>query len=145
SVSNSQVDLSLSADLDIVDDITSALSVVSLGLANVVVSPLKIEANASKSTATLVSVSRSPSSSEAAFATESSLVDVSVEPLTISIYIPLVSSPIVVTAQIAVNNEDPVTATQTISLAQLPQTSTINRGTLFDTEINLSIEVPNSL
>ncbi|MBL4240225.1 pilus assembly protein TadG-related protein [Vibrio fluvialis] len=145
SVSNSQVDLSLSADLDIVDDITSALSVVSLGLANVVVSPLKIEANASKSTATLVGVSRSPSSSEAAFATESSLVDVSVEPLTISIYIPLVSSPIVVTAQIAVNNEDPVTATQTISLAQLPQTSTINRGTLFDTEINLSIEVPNSL
>src|SRR5690606_24177435 len=115
SVSNSQVDLSLSADLDIVDDITSALSVVSLGLANVVVSPLEIEANASKSTATLMGVSRSPSSSEAAFATESSLADVSAEPLTLSIYFPLVSSPIVVPTQIVVHDENPVTATQTIS------------------------------
>lgn len=147
SVSNSQINLSLSANLDIANVLTSAVVTVSssLGLNNVVVQPLTLDVSASKSTATLTNVDLTSTTAEAEFATQSSLVNISVQPLVINanISISSLNLPIVITANIAVANEAQVASTQMISLAQLPEILNINREALFDTEINVEVKLPN--
>ncbi len=149
SVSNSQVDLTLTAGLDLVDDITDVLSFATLGLTDIEVSPLKINVTAAQAKARLGQLDLNRENPEAEFLVQDSLVGIEAEPISISIGL-LLFRPIEVSIKIDIEDNRNLTPT-IIALDQLPYASTeddsiqLDPSRAFSSSINIEIDAPLGL
>ncbi|NOJ02043.1 hypothetical protein F0240_19795 [Vibrio kanaloae] len=147
SVSNSQIELQLAADLDLVDDITGALS--TLTPTGIDISPLVINVSATKATATLTHLDLNQDNPEAEFIIQDSLLTMDADPIEISIDLPLFSA-IEITINIDIEDNRDWSATH-IALDELPYSSEesdnilADSGRAFTTAINLDIDAPLGL
>lgn len=145
SVKNSQVELTLSASLDLVDGITDALSIATLNLANIEVSPLEINVTAAQAKATLTQLNLNRENPQAEFLIQDSLVSIEAKPISISIGL-LLLPPIVISINIDISDNRDLTPTL-IALDQLPYSSTAadsiqeDPSRAFSTEIDIDIDV----
>ncbi|WP_136482953.1 pilus assembly protein TadG-related protein [Vibrio sp. H11] len=149
SVKNSQVELTLTASLDLVDGITDALSSATLGLANIEVSPLEINVTAAQAKATLTQLNLNRENPQAEFLIQDSLVSIEAKPISISIGL-LIFSPIVISINIDISDNRDLTPTL-IALDQLPYSSTAadsiqeDPSRAFTTAFDINIDAPLGL
>lgn len=149
SVSNAQVDLTLTASLDLIDSITDVLSFATLGLANIEVSPLEINVSAAQAKATLTQLDLNSENPQAEFRIQDSLVNIKAEPISISIGL-LLLPPIVISIDIDISDNRDLTPTL-ITLDQLPYSSTeadniqADPSRAFSTAFDIDIDAPLGL
>lgn len=148
SVKNSQVELTLTASLDLVDGIRDVLSFVPLG-SNIDVSPLEINVTAAQAKATLVQLDLNREDPQAEFLIQDSLVSIEAKPISISIGL-LFLPPIVISIDIDISDNRDLTPTL-IALDQLPYSSTAtdsiqeDPSRAFTTAFDINIDAPLGL
>ncbi|NAX20077.1 pilus assembly protein TadG-related protein [Vibrio sp. V39_P1S14PM300] len=132
-VTNAQTQVNIEADLDL-------FGLISIGdVTDISTTPLSIQVDTSQSTATLTDVA----DNTANFSTLSSLADISVDNLTITATI--LGIDIDITAQINVENKDPVSNTLSIDLEDVATADgsyvvTVTRDQEFSTSVVLTVE-----
>ncbi len=140
SVENAEIELSLSADLQLLNLINAITSIAGLSLE---VSPLSLSANISKSKATLNQLTAVDGDVMADFSTHSSLVDVTIEPIMINAKLELLGFiglvDLGLKANVDVVNKDSVPNLIAVSLASLPTEQSVMADQQFSASVDIEI------
>ncbi|MCG3727220.1 hypothetical protein [Vibrio cincinnatiensis] len=137
-VKNAQVELELSADLDLLDHLTALTSLVGL---QVDASPITMRVKTSESKATLMGITTQQDHFSADFMVHSSLASVVVEPIIVDIRL-LSLINLTATLEVEVINEDPEPHLVTLAFTNHIDSASyshITRDNTFDTHIDIRL------